>query len=134
MRIKLDENLPLRLVPILRAQGHETDTVADEGLRGTEDEELWPEVQREGAFFMTKDLHFSDERRYPPGAHHGVLVVRLSDDRSQTVAERLHLLCSTEVFATWHSCLVIVTDHKVRVRRPQPSSAARESERRSSGE
>lgn len=34
MRIKLDENLPLRLVRILVPLGHETDTVPQEGLAG----------------------------------------------------------------------------------------------------
>ncbi len=119
MRVKLDENLPHRLVAVLRELGHETDTVVHEGLGGTGDERLWPEVQREQAFFVTKDLDFSDQRRYPPGTHHGVLVVRLSDDRSRTVSHRLRLLFATEPVATWHACLVVVTDHKVRVRRPR---------------
>lgn len=118
MRVKLDENLPHRLVAVLRELGHDTDTVVDEGLGGASDERLWPEVQREEAFFITKDLDFSDERRYSAGTHHGVLVVRLSDDRSSAVAQRLRLLFRTEPVATWHAYLVVVTDHKVRVRRP----------------
>ena len=34
MRIKLDENLPAGLVPLLAALGHEVDTVPAEGLVG----------------------------------------------------------------------------------------------------
>jgi predicted nuclease of predicted toxin-antitoxin system len=120
MRVKLDENLPERLVAVLRDLGHDTDTVVQEGLGGSSDDHIWPEVQEAGGFFITKDLDFSDERRYAPGTHQGVLVVRLSDDRSRVVAERLDLVFATEPVETWNGCLVIVGDHKVRIRRPRP--------------
>jgi predicted nuclease of predicted toxin-antitoxin system len=123
MRIKLDENLPQRLVPALAALNHDVDTVVGEGLQGREDEQLWPEVQASGRFLITKDLDFSDERRFPPGSHAGILVLRLSDDRSQTVAERLSAVFATESIETWSGCLVVVADHKVRVRRPQPRAS-----------
>src|ERR1017187_4656021 len=41
MRFKLDENLPVELVTDLRDLGHDADTVADEGLRGAADPQLW---------------------------------------------------------------------------------------------
>jgi predicted nuclease of predicted toxin-antitoxin system len=118
MRIKLDENLPQRLEPALVSLGHDVDTVAREGLQGCEDERLWPEVQAARRFLITRDLDFSDERRFPPGSHAGILVLRLSDDRSQAVTERLSAVFASESIETWASSLVIVTDHKVRVRRP----------------
>lgn len=37
MKIKLDENLPTRLVDVLERRGHEVDTVATEGLTGKPD-------------------------------------------------------------------------------------------------
>ena len=118
MKIKLDENFPERLVSILQRLGHDVDTVRKEGLGGATDERLWPEVQKADRFLITKDLGFSDERRYPPGQHYGILVLRLSDDRSLAVANRLGSVFSAEQVATWARCLVIVSDHKVRVRRP----------------
>jgi predicted nuclease of predicted toxin-antitoxin system len=124
MRIKLDENLPQRLDPALASLGHEVDTVVREGLQGSEDETLWPEVQAARRFLITTDLDFSDERRFPPGTHAGILVLRLSDDRSQAVTERLAAVFASESVETWSGCLVIVTDHKVRVRRPQPRASS----------
>ena len=123
MRIKLDENLPERVANALVALNHDVDTVLGEGLQGCDDERLWPAVQVAGRFLITKDLGFSDERRFPPGTHGGILVVRLSDDRSQVVAERLSAVFATEPIETWSGCLVIVADHKVRVRRPQPRAS-----------
>lgn len=120
MKLKLDENLPDRIVANLVALGHDTDTVVGEGLGGTKDEDLWPKVQEAGRFLITRDLGFSDERLYPPGAHRGIMVVRLSDDRSRATAERLAAVFQAEEVEAWAGCLVVVTDHKVRVRRPQP--------------
>jgi len=120
MKVKLDENLPDRIVAGLAALGHDTDTVVGEGLAGATDEDLWPQVQQAARFLITKDLGFSDERRYPPGSHQGILVLRLSDDRSSAAAERLTAVFQAEAVEDWAECLVVVTDHKVRVRRPRP--------------
>ena len=120
MRLKIDENLPERLVPLLGEMGHDVDTVVREGLSGTNDDDLWPEIQKTQRFLITKDLGFSDERRYPPGTHQGIMVLRLSDDRSRFAADRLVSAFGTEPVSAWAGCLVIVSDHKIRVRRPRP--------------
>ncbi|MCL0097361.1 DUF5615 family PIN-like protein [Dehalococcoidia bacterium] len=41
MRIKLDENVDARLALFLKEAEHDTTTVQEQGLRGTEDEELY---------------------------------------------------------------------------------------------
>jgi predicted nuclease of predicted toxin-antitoxin system len=63
VRIKLDEDLPARLMTILGALGHELDTVPREGLRGRDDTEVWRATQVAGRFFITQDPDFSDSRR-----------------------------------------------------------------------
>ena len=47
----------------------------------------------------------------------GILVLRLSDDRSRLAAERLGTVFLAEPVEGWAGSLVVVTDHKVRVRR-----------------
>jgi len=96
--------------------------MAAEGLGGATDEDLWPQVQQAARFLITKDLGFSDERRYPPGSHQGIRVLRLVDDRSRAAAERLTAVFRAEAVEDWAECLVVVTNHKVRVRRPRPSA------------
>lgn len=80
MRIKLDENLPVRLVEMLGELGFEADTADDEGLGGVSDDRVWEAVQAGGRFLITQDLDFSDLRRFAPGSHHGVLLVRLPEE------------------------------------------------------
>jgi len=40
VKIKLDENLPARLVGLLAKLGHDTDTVPQEGLTGRPDSDI----------------------------------------------------------------------------------------------
>jgi predicted nuclease of predicted toxin-antitoxin system len=44
MKIKLDENIPHRLVRILVYMGHEVDTVQEEGLAGHDDTTSLPMI------------------------------------------------------------------------------------------
>ncbi|MDP2830156.1 MAG: DUF5615 family PIN-like protein [Sulfuricellaceae bacterium] len=64
MKIKLDENLPARLKPILQKYGHDVDTVPDEHLGGRPDTEIWQAVNAESRFLITQDLGFSDTRQF----------------------------------------------------------------------
>jgi predicted nuclease of predicted toxin-antitoxin system len=73
MNIKLDENLPERLVSELRALGHVVDTVRTEHLAGRDDTDIWQAAQSVDRFLITQDLDFSDVRRYTPGTHAGLL-------------------------------------------------------------
>jgi hypothetical protein len=67
VKIKLDENLPGRLVPELAALAHDVDTVRAEHMTGRPDNEIWQAAQSVGRFLVTQDLDFSDVRRYAPG-------------------------------------------------------------------
>jgi predicted nuclease of predicted toxin-antitoxin system len=79
VKIKLDENIPAGLIGILEDLGHDVDSVPQEGLGGEPDDTVWTATQAAGRFFITQDLDFSDIRRYQPGQHFGILLVRLRD-------------------------------------------------------
>ena len=119
MKIKLDENLPYRLVQFLTDLGHDIDTVPDEHLAGQDDERVWSAVQTAGRFLVTQDLDFSDARRYAPGTHHGLLLVRLPQPGRSALVERIGGLFRTEAVESWAGCVVSATSRKVRVRRPE---------------
>jgi len=75
MNIKLDENMPAGLAPILSGLGHNVETVVQEGMEGWTDPDIWERVQQETRFLITQDLDFSDVRRFAPGTHQGILLV-----------------------------------------------------------
>ncbi|HKY40636.1 MAG TPA: DUF5615 family PIN-like protein [Polyangiaceae bacterium] len=118
MRLKLDENLPQSVAPRLAALGFEVDTVLDENLGGRDDDTVWAAAQAEQRFLVTQDLDFSDARRFAPGTHAGVLIVRLPDSEQWRVADHLVAWFSDADARTWVGCLVVATPNKVRVSRP----------------
>jgi predicted nuclease of predicted toxin-antitoxin system len=115
MRIKLDENLPTGLSPLLRTLGHDVSTVEDEGLSGKVDFDIWQAVQTEGRFLITQDLDFSDLRRFAPGTHQGILLVRLHSPSRRSLSERIMAVFAAEAVETWRECFVIVSSRKIRV-------------------
>ena len=118
MKIKLDENLPVRLVDDLCRLGHDADTTHDERLDGLPDAAVWDAAQRNGRFLITQDLDFSDARRYVPGTHCGLLLVRLGDPGRDALVARTRAIFETEAVESWAGCIVIATELKVRIRRP----------------
>ena len=72
MKVKLDENMPRRIAPLLVHYGHDVATVVGEGLSGSVDEIVAEVAQREGRMLLTLDRAFADLRRYPPGQHAGI--------------------------------------------------------------
>jgi predicted nuclease of predicted toxin-antitoxin system len=118
VKIKLDENMPATLAAILTAYGHDTDTVHEEGLTGSSDHDVWQETQRAGRFLITQDLDFSDLRQFQPGSHFGLLLIRLPNPSRQSLIELVDLAFKTEAIETWQRCFVVLTDRKIRIRRP----------------
>lgn len=118
MRIKLDECLPKDCTELLSAYGHDVETVPKEGLQGEPDHSIWSASQAEQRFLITTDLDFSDVRRYKPGNHCGVLLIRLRAEGKQTMIAYLDWLLKEHEFESWKGCLVIATEHKVRVKMP----------------
>jgi predicted nuclease of predicted toxin-antitoxin system len=118
MKIKLDENMPERLIPILSALGHDVHTVHQERLTGKDDDRVWQAAQTEQRFLITQDLDFSDLRRFAPGTHFGLMLLRLHEPGRLAVARRVEALFRDHDVSLWSKCFVLATERKVRVRRP----------------
>lgn len=118
MRIKLDENLPRSLVETLNRLGHDAHHVVDEGLSGRDDLSVWAAAQVEERFLITQDVRFANSRSFPPGSHHGLLLLRMRDVGSEELKRAITSLFTsgTEV-ETWGGCFVVFSGGKLRVRR-----------------
>ena len=118
MRIKLDENLPASLRTILTNLRHDVHTVIDESLSGGSDREVWEAAQREARFLITQDLDFSDVRRFAPGTHHGILLVRLGSPDRRSLIGRVRELFEYEDVSRWDRCSLVASERKLRIIRP----------------
>ena len=117
MKIKLDENLPSLLASRLTAMGHDTRTVMEEGITGEADPVVWEAAQREARFLITQDMHFSDSRRFSPGTHEGILLVRLHAPSRRALVAKVEELFAEQDVAGWQGCFVAATERKVRLLR-----------------
>jgi len=119
MKIKLDENLPLRLANLLKEIGHDVHTVHDERLMGRADREVWEVAEKESRFLITQDMDFSDSRDFVPGSHHGILLVRLHSPNRRNLGGRIVELFRKENVDEWARCFVVATERKIRVLKPE---------------
>lgn len=120
MKLKLDENIAASEKPRLPALGYDVDTVLDEGLRGKTDDNVWAAAQAEGRLLVTQDLDFSDVRRFAPGTHAGLVLLRLPDAEQWRVGDFAVSTFTLVEARTWSGCFVVVTPAKIRVTRASP--------------
>jgi predicted nuclease of predicted toxin-antitoxin system len=119
-RVKLDENLSRTHTDFLRAAGYAADRATDEGLSGAEDAVVWQRAVAEGRFFVTLDLDFADVRRFPPGSHPGLLLLRARNRSRDAVQEILERVVRDYPLNTLAGCFVVADLTHTRIRRPSP--------------
>jgi len=115
-RFKVDENLPAEIADLLRNEGHDAVSVADQSMSGCGDPALAKACREESRALVTLDLDFSDIRAYPPGEYQGIVVLRPMVQTSPSLIPltgRMAALVGKEPLA---GCLWIVDDAQVRVR------------------
>lgn len=121
MKVKLDENLPASLAGFLSDLNHDVHTLLQERLSGATDAELWEAAQRDERFLITQDLAFSDLRRFRPGTHYGILLVRLRSPDRRTLIARVCDIFRHEDVNSWAGCFAVATERKIRIVRPPGS-------------
>lgn len=119
MKVKLDENLPEALMSALAALGHDVDNVRQERLSGRSDPDVWQAAQTAGRLLITQDLDFSDARRFVPGTHHGLILLRLRLPGRLALTRRVVEAFERENIASWLGCVVVLSDLKLRTHRPR---------------
>jgi predicted nuclease of predicted toxin-antitoxin system len=117
MEIKLDENLPEKLIEVLSSLGQNATTCAMEGLEVAKDSVIADRVFQEGKVLATFDLDFSDLRKYPPGSHPGIIVLRLRSQDIKSCVTAFQKLFSQISEGEIYQNLVIVEETRVRIRR-----------------
>ena len=117
MKVKLDENIPVSLVEALASLGHDVQTVIGQGLTGRADAEIWRQCQLEDRLLMTQDLDFSDARKFQPGSHAGIVLVRLQNPGRVALFGLLSSIFRNHDIEAWKGCFVVLSETKIRIRR-----------------
>lgn len=116
MRVKVDEDLPTAVLDLVRQSGADVRSVREQGMGGWKDPDLWPAVQQEHRLLITGDKGFADIRRYPPGTHSGVVLLRPDEDGIRPLATWMRSLLDFGSLAIFEGALVVVKPRAIRVR------------------
>lgn len=117
-RFLIDEDLPYSLSSRLRLEGYENRHVTELGLRGFPDAEVFNLAQERGEVLISRDLGFANAIQYPPGTHHGLVVIRYPSEitvslLTEQIVESLAQLTESE-FA---GAIIIIEPDRLRIRR-----------------
>ena len=123
MKFKLDENLGRSALEILIQAGHDADNVLQEGLSGTDDENLFRVCQAEERALITLDHDFGQTLRFPPERSFGIAVLELPRRiNPQSVIARLKELLVLIDQRSIQGELWIVEPGRVRIHHPDGKS------------
>lgn len=87
MRLKLDENLGRLAAQMLREDGHDVSTVAEQGMSGAVDRLVIERCRQEGRCLVTLDRGFGNPLLYRPSRFPGIAVLRLSKRQTSNELE-----------------------------------------------
>ena len=76
MKLKLDENIDVRLTSLFTEPGDDVNTVRNEELTGQNDEAIFAASVRSGRTLLTLDLDFASPLRFPPAKSAGIVILR----------------------------------------------------------
>lgn len=114
MKFKIDENLPVEAVTVLRDAGHDALSVHDQGLRGAPDEKLREVCVEEQRVPITLDLDFSDLRTYRDTP--GCILLRLHRQDRDHVLKILRQVLPLLGESKLANRLWIVEEARIRIR------------------
>jgi predicted nuclease of predicted toxin-antitoxin system len=115
-RFKVDEDLPRQIAEMLNANGHDARTVLEQGWKGASDDVLWERIQAEGRCLITADKGFADLRRYPPGTHAGVMLMRSAEENRRSYEKLAATALKHLKFDEIAGAVVVVTHRGIRIR------------------
>lgn len=118
MRILLDENLPADLIEVLRGFGHDVEHVTSKALSGHPDPDVRACAEEESRMLITQDIQFADVRRFVPGTHAGLVLIRLKQEGLRAILAKFRAVFADEDVESWRGCFVVISETKIRVRRP----------------
>ena len=112
MRFLVDECTGIRVSSWLSQQGYEVHCIYGEA-RGASDDEILQKAFAENWILITNDKDFGELIYRSRRAHHGIVFLRLADEKSTAKIEALRLLLD-QYADRLLDAFVVVTESKVR--------------------
>lgn len=117
MRFKIDENLPIDVAELLRANMHDAMTIFDQHLVGELDPKVASVCKAEERALITLDLDFSHICIYPPSEYAGIIILRPRSQSKPDVLALVHkLIPMLNGSERLRGNLWIVQENRIRIR------------------
>lgn len=115
MKFKLDEDLSPSLATQFASEGHNAHSIVEQSLSGKPDTRVIQVCRTESRCLVKFDMDFANIHAYPPSSHHGIVVLRLTNQShasAEAAVRRILPLLKSEQLA---GSLWIVEEHRVRM-------------------
>lgn len=117
MRFLTDANIFIPMVKGIRNLGHDVFDIKEENLEKLSDHDIFKLAQGQDRILISMDKDFSNIITYPPGEHHGIIIIKLYglkvDEATNIFLNSLKKLKTENI---QHN-LVIIDQNKTRVRK-----------------
>jgi predicted nuclease of predicted toxin-antitoxin system len=117
VKFKLDENIPATVAELLAHAGHDAQTVAREGLKGSNDAAVLQAAQSESRLLLTLDKGIADLRSHQLSEEGGVVVFRLADESAPRINQAVRRILDGGGFEKMRGCLAVVRENRIRIRK-----------------
>ncbi len=111
-RFLLDENMDPAVTELLRESGFNVAHVADAGLGGQPDENVFAFAAPENRLLLTHDGDFMDNRRFPPQVNPGLIVLPSAGGNRVKILEALKavVLMTGDHRDLWHRTKISIAE------------------------
>lgn len=123
LAVLLDQNVPRQVARWLSGlrPSWMVRHVADVGLEGKSDREIFEWAQERETIVVTFDEDFADQRSFPVGQHHGIIRLRVWPTTVEEIQSGLARLLADVQDQDLRGALVIIDRVRIRVRSGRPS-------------
>ena len=116
MNFKIDENLPVEFVEMLKSSGYEAMSVFEQDLNGKVDSAIINKCLEENFILVTLDLDFADIKLYPSYKYPGIITIRAKYQYKWHLLEILKSVIPNLKHEKIKGKLWIVEENKIRIR------------------
>ena len=116
MKFLLDENLSPLHAQTVRDLGHDAVSVVEIGLSGADDPDVRTAAIEQERILVTLDADFANVLRYPTARTPGVVRLRLHPATEEAIDAMLRNAIPRLAGVTLSGKLVVVDEHKIRIR------------------
>ena len=116
MKFKIDENLPIELIDVLRSAGYAGMTAFEQRLNGKPDSKVINRCREEKYVLVFLDLDFADIRLYPPEKYSGLIIIRIKNQDRYNVIETFKKIIPNLKLENITGTLWILDEKRIRIR------------------